>query len=280
MKCAWKQFLDLLPPTMRPKVDRLGRENLQELRLRIGCQPLLVCANENRWLTETVNRETLSYVVNMACRYSPWTAESASMGYVTAPGGHRIGLCGQMAEKDGQSGSFTSLRSLNIRVARDFPGIASALAPLSGNVLLLGPPGSGKTTLLRDLIRQRAKMECVGVADERGELLPEGLEPSIGADVLTGCRKPEAIAMLLRTMGPDVIAVDEITQQQDCTALIQASWCGVRVLATAHAHDAQDLQARQVYKPIVTSGVFDWLVVLKRDKTYRVERMVRSLCGS
>ena len=34
MKCAWKQFLNLLPPTLRPQVDELGRERLQELRLR------------------------------------------------------------------------------------------------------------------------------------------------------------------------------------------------------------------------------------------------------
>ena len=111
------------------------------------------------------------------------------------------------------------------------------------------------------------------MADERGELFPEGLEAPAGADILMGCKKPEAIAMLLRTMGPDTIAVDEITQQEDCDALTQAGWCGVRVLATAHAHDVQDLKARRVYRPIITGGIFDWLVVLKRDKSYRVERM-------
>ena len=191
MKCAWKQFLNLLPPTLRPQVDELGRERLQELRLRLQCRPLLVCGDGQYTLPVTVTQDMLGYVVNVACRYSPWTAESAAMGYVTAPGGHRIGLCGRMVMKDGGPVTFGALRSLNIRVARDFPGIAAPLATLSGNVLLLGPPGSGKTTLLRDLIRQRSDRECVSVADERGELFPEGLEAPAGADILMGCKKPE-----------------------------------------------------------------------------------------
>lgn len=273
MKCAWKELMDILPMSWRQTVDQLGRQSLQELRLRLGLPPMLVLQGGRKRLDGAVTGDQLKYVVNMACRYSPWTAESAVRGYVTAKGGHRIGLCGDVVVKDGCVAALSTIRSLNIRVARDYEGLASPLMDLKGNILLLGPPGSGKTTLLRDLIRQRSQREFVAVGDERGELFPEGVSQGAGVDILTGCEKPAAIEMLLKAMGPDTIAVDEITSQADCDALVQAGWCGVNILATAHACSMMDLRARRVYEPIVKSGLFDHAVVLGRDKAFKAERM-------
>ena len=50
MMCAWKQLLSVLPPRLRPEVDRLGKNALQELRLRLGMPPELVLSGESRWL--------------------------------------------------------------------------------------------------------------------------------------------------------------------------------------------------------------------------------------
>lgn len=175
-----------------------------------------------------------------------------------------------------QNGCMTGLRtvrSLNIRVARDFPGIANDLAGLRGSVLILGRPGSGKTTLLRDLIRQLSIKENVSVVDERGELFPVGFMPGQRTDVMTGCSKSHGIDTVLRTMGPDTIAVDEITAAEDCTALIQAGWCGVRLLATAHASGIADLRSRKVYGPLVEHRLFETAVILQTDKSFRTERM-------
>ena len=57
--------------------------------------------------------------------------------------------------------------------------------------------------------------------------------------------------MMLRTMGPDFIAVDEITGEADCSGLVQAANCGVRLLATAHASGMQDLRQRMLYQPLL-----------------------------
>ena len=92
-------------------------------------------------------------------------------------------------------------------------------------------------------------------------------------DVLIGCPKPKGIEMVLRSMGPGCIAVDEITSPGDCAALEDAAWCGVRLLATAHARDKQDLLGRKVYKSLVSSGLFDTIVILNGDKKWRMERM-------
>ena len=167
------------------------------------------------------------------------------------------------------------ISSLCIRVARDFPGISQSLAYLSGSILILGRPGTGKTTLLRDLIRLRSDVGkgSIAVIDERGELFPAGVKTGFRTDVLTGCSKEQGIEMVIRTMGPSAIAVDEITSEQDCQALLKAGWCGVDLLATAHAAGREDLYARPVYRPLVNSRLFDTLVILQPDKSFKAERM-------
>ena len=280
MRCAWDTYIKLLPIWMRDPVDRMGRDCLQELRLRIGVPPELITESGSLWLSRTVSREDLNFCMNAASQYSPWASETLSMGYITAQGGHRIGICGIFTWSDRQACGIREITSLCLRVARDFTDLTKDFTDHNTSVLIIGKPGSGKTTLLRDFIRQRSNQagQCVCVVDEKGELFP-----SIGAefcfpagkrtDVLTGYGKTEGIEMVLRNMCPDTIAVDEITAHTDCEALLHAGWCGVKLLATAHAESRKDLFMRPVYRPIIESKLFDTLIVLRRDKTWRLERM-------
>lgn len=273
MMCAWKELLCVLPISLRPEVDRLGAESLQELRLRIHTPPELKLARERKLLSAPVRQEDLDFVINAASRYSPWNAETIRQGYLTAPGGHRIGVCGEVICQNEQPIGIRNVRSVCIRVARDFPGIAKPLGMLQGNILILGPPGSGKTTLLRDLIRQLSRHQFLGVVDTRSELFPEGLGKTVTADVLTGCPKTAGMEMLLKTMGPETIAVDEITSTEDCEGVMNVYHCGVRLLATAHAGSIEEFNRRKGYQILHRSGVFDNVVLLNRQKTVTVERV-------
>lgn len=273
MRCAWKELLEILPQRLRREVDQQGMDGLQELRLRFHAPPELVLQGESRWLQGNITREELSFVVNAASRYSPWAAESMSQGFLTAPGGHRIGICGQAVYKEGRVSGMREITSLCIRVARDFPELGDRLKGLCCSVLILGAPGWGKTTLLRCLIRQYAQNIQVSVVDDRGELFPDGFVRGPKMDVLTGCPKGEAMERVLRTMGPACIAVDEITAEEDCKALISAANCGVILLATAHGASLRDFRTRPVYQRLSGQGVFDTLVTLKPDKSWQVERI-------
>lgn len=276
MNCAWNELLAVLPPWLRSSVDRQGRADLQELRLRNGAMPVLVSARGRKAVERPVAAEDLQYVLNMACRYSPWTVESTAQGYITIRGGHRIGLCGQALIRNGQMCGMGKITSVNIRVCRDFPGISRTLAENKGSVLILGPPGSGKTTLLRDLIRRRSARENVAVVDERGEIFPVEADFPVGenTDVICGCSKEQGIETVLRVMGPQCIAVDEITKEKDCQGLLQAGKCGVSLLATAHAAAVSDLYNRPVYRQLVESKLFERVVILQSDKSWRTERLV------
>lgn len=273
MRCAWGSLLGILPMWLRQDVDRLGKDTLQELRLRTGAPPELVLSGGIHRLSKNISKEDLHFCVNTASRYSPWTAATAAQGYITAPGGHRIGLCGEAACKDGIVTAIREIHSINIRVARDFPGIGKS-AQIFGSGLILGAPGWGKTTLLRDIARNLAETETVAVVDERGELFPEGFRRGLRMDVLTGCPKAVGIDMVLRAMGPACIAVDEITAAADTEALLQAVGCGVRLLATAHASGIKDLRSRPVYKPLLDYGIFQTILVLHPDKSFYTERMM------
>jgi len=263
---------------MRESVNNLGKDQLEELRLRTGQAPKLIMHKGSKYLETETSGDDLQYTINCASQYSPWAASTLAEGYLTAPGGHRIGICGQAVCDHGKVTMIRQPLSLCIRVARDFPGIAVPLKPLNGSVLIIGPPGSGKTTLLRDLIRQRSQKGSISVVDEKGELFPLSRGRSVygtgyDLDILTGCPKSEGIPIVLRNMGPVCIAVDEITSEADCGSIMKAGWCGVSLLATAHAASMDELHRRSVYRPIMDSNLFDHIVCLRRDKTWHLERI-------
>lgn len=273
MICAWKELLSVLPTRLRREIDLLGKTSIQEVRLRMNAPPELVLREKILWLTGEVTREELNFVINTASRYSPWAASTAAQGYITAPGGHRIGMCGEMIYQNGVLEGIREIHSLCIRVARDFPEVGKRAAEESGSILIIGAPGWGKTTLLRDIARQIAENEAVCVVDERKELFPNGFSRGKRMDVLTGCPKDVGIEIALRTMGPSCIAVDEITAQADCYALIQAANCGVRLLATAHGASIQDYRRRDVYRALFEKRIFNTLLILRPDKSFTMERM-------
>ena len=274
MMCAWQELLAVLPPWLREQTDRKGKDKLQELRLRLDRPPELVCSDGSMHVDRVVDRTDLSFVINAASQYSPWAAQTISKGFLTASGGHRIGICGEAVTEQGILKGIREVTSLCIRVARDFPGIARTL-PMQGSVLILGPPGAGKTTLLRDLIRQRSDRGTgsIAVVDERGELFPKGFPSGKRTDILNGTTKDQGIPTVLRTMGPATIAVDEVTDRSDTEALLQVFGCGVDILATAHGATTGDLDRRSEYKRLMDAQVFQTVVILQRDKSWRTERI-------
>lgn len=276
MRCAWDALLGVLPPWLRDALREYKHSPPEEIRLRLRECVEVKLHSGSRWLSRSVTEEDIAFVINTASRYSPWNAATVAQGYLTATGGHRIGICGQAVIKNGELMGIREPTSLCIRVAQDIEGIADGARELRDSILIIGAPCTGKTTLLRDLIRQRSfRGEHIAVVDERGEIFPENAPFPHGkcTDILRGASKGEGIPLLLRTMGASCIAVDEITEPKDCDALLQAVGCGVQLLATAHAGSITELKKRRVYAPLVSTRIFRDVLVLHTDKSWTYERM-------
>lgn len=281
-----RQALNCCPEAVKRKIFQLPRGELkllEEIRFRNG-QPLCYLANGREKEISGIRTDAplLQFILDHATEHSAYAAgEMLKNGFLTLTGGHRLGLCGRGVYKENSLSSIRDISSVNLRIAREIRGAADEAAgylwthPFS--TLILGPPGRGKTTLLRDLIRQLSDRFFwrISVSDERFEIAScvNGMPQfSLGAhiDVLSGIRKSEAINILLRTMSPQWIALDEITAASDVEEICRASYCGVKFLATAHVSCPEELKTRPVYRELLESRVFRNLVFIREDRSLQM----------
>ena len=139
MNCAWDAYLKLLPNWISEFVDKYGRNSLEELRLRKGRSPELIFGCGSLLMDRPACNDDLTHVINASSRYSPWAATTCKAGYITAEGGHRIGVCGEVNMRDAAVWGIPIPHYLCVRVARDYGGIATEIAKLNGSMLLLVP---------------------------------------------------------------------------------------------------------------------------------------------
>lgn len=269
---------------------------LQEIRMRTG-RPLIVIYKGISYFAKadgrlstvkdfviTVDNKMLTETLQIFSAYSFYAfEEEVRQGFLTIPGGHRVGICGKAVMENGSVKTIKDISSINIRIAHQVKGCANDLLNSLFvdnsfcNTLIASPPGGGKTTLLRDLIRQISDGSKahngmnVAVVDERSEIAacyrgsPQN-DIGIRTDVLDSCPKYEGMMMLLRSMAPDVISVDEIGRKEDYEALMQAVFCGVKIIATVHGNSYEDILNKPVLVKLIKERVFERIVVLKNRK--------------
>lgn len=269
-----RRIAALLPEGLYP--TELRREewtNIQEIRLRTGHRPtILRGTGERSYGNRIVTGEDLQMLLQRVSDSSPYAVRSTlRQGFVTAGGGIRIGFCGEAVTEGGSIFSLHALSSASLRLPREVRGIAEPYISDFRSTLILSPPGGGKTTLLRDMVRMLSEAgRRVALLDERCEVAgcvdgAPSFDMGRRTDILSGGNKTEGTALLLRNMNPEILAMDEITTEEDCRACEAVFGCGAALLATAHAANLSDLQRRKVYEPLLSRGVFFRFLFIEPD---------------
>lgn len=289
------EIIKIFSKTVREILGKaaLSFEKLQEIRLRASNPLMIVYGGEEFFLTEDgkrtkeggqafrVDKEEIRETMEYIAGYSLYAfEEELKQGFLTIQGGHRVGVAGRTVLDGEKVKSLKYISFINVRLSHQILGCADRVLPFveTGegvyHTLIISPPRCGKTTLLRDMIRQISngrggmKGQIVGVVDERSEIggaylgIPQN-DLGIRTDVLDCCPKAEGMLMLLRSMSPQVIAVDEIGADEDVHAIEYVIHCGCKLLATVHGSSMEDIRRRPLFDRLMKEKIFERYIVLE-----------------
>ncbi|MBO5302509.1 MAG: stage III sporulation protein AA [Lachnospiraceae bacterium] len=281
-----QEIIHIMPLRLRKEIEKIlyERQEAEEIRIRIGQPVEIRCGSKSIWLPECITEGELEEMLVFISEYSVYAyEEEIRQGYLTIEGGHRIGFAGQIRMENGKVMRMTNIRFLNIRIAREKKDCAKSILPWlyeNGQVLnslLISPPGIGKTTFLRDCIRlisngmPKYPGKKVCVIDERSEIgachrgIPQN-DLGQRTDILDNCPKTEGMMMALRSMSPEVIAVDELGGRADCDAVEQILLSGCRVLGTMHGDKPENILKKREFQWLTEKALFQRYILLSREE--------------
>lgn len=288
----------LFPAQIRKALGQalFDRNKIYEIRLRVNAPLIVIYQGKEYFLTLEgeltreeakayhVQTEDLKEMLEYISGYSLYAfEEEIRQGFLTIVRGHRVGIAGKTILDGNKIKSLKYISYINLRLSHQIKGCASPILPYIiknrqiCHTLIISPPRCGKTTLLRDLIRQVSNGNrympgvSVGVVDERSEIagsyqgIPQN-DLGIRTDVLDCCPKAEGMMMLIRSMSPEVVAVDELGDYEDIHAIESVIHCGCKLFATVHGSSIEDIKRKPLLQRLMQEKVFErYIVLYKKD---------------
>lgn len=288
--CGYHGILPYLPPKIRKRLQQSQRtmlSELEEVRMRLHGYVWLRLSTGSVCLKEgdkayACSGEVIRNALHLITASSLYALEEElRRGYVTLPGGHRVGLTGKAILEGGIIKSQRDISSIHYRIAKEIRSNGEAVIKhlyrggSLANTLVFSPPGAGKTTLLRELTvllsdgEGERPPQNVAVVDERSEIAATFLgvpQLYVGqrTDVLDGVPKAEGMMLMIRSMAPDVIVTDEIGSSGDKEAIQEAVNSGIAFVLSAHGRDLEEIRQRPVLRDLLNEHIFDRLICLSR----------------
>lgn len=267
-------------------VKKCSIDEITEIHIRKNKPICVVCNTKTYFLSSAgicsnlslaifASEQMIEQIVFKASNYSLYAKnEQLKKGYIMVDGGIRIGVCGEVVF-DGEVKTIKNITSLCIRIPHFIKNVSLKIFKhvlnneTINNTLIISPPGAGKTTMLRDLIYQFSAHNYpfnVFVADERGEITGgETINLGNFCDSVCFLNKKDAFMLGIRSMSPNIIATDELGDQNDLFAAEYAINSGIALLATIHAAGVEDLKNKEAFLPFIVNKYFKRYIVLSKS---------------
>lgn len=281
-------MFEYLPQPIRQTISKYNIDAINEIRLRVG-MPMFIQVNGQYYIVNYVNNYVFTYndiddIILKLTKHSIYAYKNNLLnGYLCGCNGERIGVCGQYVYDNNILKGVKGFSSLCIRIPHEVKGCADKIINQCfydqvKNILVISPPGGGKTTILRDLTRiiSYKFMKNILLIDEKNELFGEG-KFDIGntTDVILYGKKDYGFSVGVANLRPDVIITDEIINRNEMLGCKNAILSGVKVIASIHGNDYNDVKDKDEFKLILTDNIFDYAVILSSKKIGQIVDIVK-----
>ena len=255
---------------------------IEEIRIRKGRQAYIIQNGGNKLIDIIATDSEMLSILNEISHHSLYAFKDTIInGYISLGDGIRIGLIGRASVEKNQVIGIYEISEFAIRLPNKIKIDSSELIDLvrENSTLIYSPPGIGKTTLLRSLIFSLAsgnQAKRIGVIDTRGEL-SSGLERGdLLISVLSGYPRELGIERAVRTMNAQIIVCDEIGNERDASAIIDAQGAGIPIIATCHGNSIQDIFSHTGIKNLHKAGIFAYYVGITRKPNFQFYYNIKS----
>ena len=271
-------------------------QKIEEIRIRAEKPVVIYMGNVEVVLKYVTSNHQVTEILQNVCNNSIYAYQNQIInGFITIPGGNRVGITGNVVVKDGQVLNISHVYSLNFRISHEIENASADVIRYVldtnnnsiYNTLIVSPPGCGKTTIIRDIAKKISngmpeinfKGINVCIVDERGEIA--GLEKGraysdvgIRTDIFDNVPKTIGIRMAIRSMAPKVIVADEIGNKDDAEVINYAVCSGVACLFTAHGFDMDDLIKNAEISKLINLRLFKRIIFLDRKQKGKVKKVI------
>ena len=263
---------EILPLRLIKEIEKQEKSDtlLEEIRIRRGRQAFVVSGGINILINFVATDEEMLKILKTVSHYSLYAyKDTISQGYISLDNGIRIGIIGRASAENGSIIGVYDISEFAIRLPHSIKIECNDILELSKNnsVLIYSPPGIGKTTLLRSMINRIAygyQAKRTAVIDTRGELAFELEGKDLLVSILSGYPRKKGIEIAVRTMNAQIIFCDEIGDEQDAAAIIEAQGAGVPIIATCHGSSLSDILSHSGIYNLHKARIFGYYVGISR----------------
>lgn len=269
-------LFSFFPSELTMKINEVLFKNqykrINEIRIKKNSLLHLIADSKSVVTDIYISEETVDEIFLSLCRGSIYAhADTIKEGYISLGRGIRAGICGTAVTENNVLVGVRDVSSINIRIPQIIPWASNYVYSLleksnfSASILIFSPPGAGKTTILRDLVNKLGAKsnKRYAVIDTRDEILISETKNS-HCDAYISYPKGYAIELATKSMTPEIILCDEISNENEANAILKASNSGVVLIATTHASTYDELISKKILKSIFDAKIFKYFVGVNR----------------